>query len=431
MAEAPPQSTRAQIREVFAGVFALGRAFWVTNIVFCLDGAAYFGVLNLLTLFLGHAVGMSDNVVGRSVSLFTGAVTISSTILGGVSDRLGARRGIAVAAIASLAGRALLAAAPSLPWPMVQAWVALALMGCSQGILIPACYAAVKETTNEANASFAFSLLYAGQNGGALLEGLLSSPLRKAHGLGAPFWMCAGITAAYLVVQLAFFPRDQGNPAPRVDRVAPVGGRSKLFQHALFNPRFLYFIFILLGVRTLFAHQWLTMPDYITRAYPTAVSDKLEWIENINALIVLVVTPTVALLTRKVHVVNMMIIGTVVSAASSFLLVPGPNLAALIGYCVVFSIGESLWSSRFYEYVASSAPPDQVGVYMGLSQVPWFLAKFTTGFYSGAMLGIFCPAHGAQHTGTMWLIYALVGMTSPVGLFLARGWLMRGTLSQR
>jgi hypothetical protein len=63
--------------------------------------------------------------------------------------------------------------------------------------------------------------------------------------------------------------------------------------------------------------------------------------------------------------------------------------------------------------------------------VPWFLAKFTTGFYSGAMLGIFCPAHGAQHTGTMWLIYALIGMTSPLGLVLARGWLMRGTLSQR
>jgi proton-dependent oligopeptide transporter, POT family len=430
MAEVPPQSKRSQIREVFAGTFALGRAFWVTNFVFCLDGAAYFGVLNLLTLFLGQAVGMSDNAAGRSVSLFTGAVTISSTILGGVSDRLGARRGIVVAAIASLAGRALLAAAPSLPMPMVQAWVALALMGFSQGILIPACYAAVKETTTEANSSFAFSLLYAGQNGGALLEGLVSPFVRKAHGLGAPFWMCAGITAAYLVVQLAFFPRDKGNPAPRIARVVKPG-RSKLFQHALFNPRFLYFIFILLGVRTLFAHQWLTMPDYITRAYPTAVSDKLEWIENINALIVLVVTPTVALITRKVHVVNMMIVGTVVSAGSSFLLVPGPNLAALIGYCVVFSIGESLWSSRFYEYVASSAPPDQVGVYMGLSQVPWFLAKFTTGFYSGAMLGIFCPAHGAQHTGTMWLIYALIGMTSPVGLFLARGWLMRGTLSER
>jgi predicted MFS family arabinose efflux permease len=291
----------------------------------------------------------------------------------------------------------------------------------------------VKETTTEANSAFAFSLLYAGQNGGALLEGLVSPYVRHAHGLGAPFWMCAGITGAYLVVHVLFFPRDRGNPAPKVERVAPptTTGRAKLFQHALFNPRFLFFIFILLGVRTLFAHQWLTMPDYVTRAYPAAVGDKLEWIENINALIVFVVTPTVALLTRKVHVVTMMIIGTLVSAGSSFVLVPGPNLYALITYCVVFAIGESLWSSRFYEYVAQSAPPDQVGVYMGLSQVPWFLAKFTTGFYSGAMLGIFCPAHGAQHTGTMWLIYALIGMTSPIGLFLARGWLMRGTLSER
>jgi dipeptide/tripeptide permease len=92
---------------------------------------------------------------------------------------------------------------------------------------------------------------------------------------------------------------------------------------------------------------------------------------------------------------------------------------------VIFSIGEALWSSRFLEYVSQLAPPEKVGVYMGLANVPWFLAKFTTGLYSGAMIARFIPREGPQDTGTLWLVYTAIALSSPVGLLLARGWLRR------
>jgi dipeptide/tripeptide permease len=101
-------------------------------------------------------------------------------------------------------------------------------------------------------------------------------------------------------------------------------------------------------------------------------------------------------------------------------------LGTLITYVVLFSLGEAVWSSRFLEYVADVAPPGKVGAYMGIAGVPWFLAKFTTGFYSGSMLEKFCPATGVQDTGTMWLIYGIIACISPIGLIAARKWIGKG-----
>ena len=57
---------------------------------------------------------------------------------------------------------------------------------------------------------------------------------------------------------------------------------------------------MLLPVRTLFAHQWLTLPDYILRAYPKDVADHMEWIVDwINPLVVFVGTPLITAMTRK------------------------------------------------------------------------------------------------------------------------------------
>jgi MFS family permease len=236
--------------------------------------------------------------------------------------------------------------------------------------------------------------------------------------------MCVGITVLYLAMHLGLFPNSAGDPVPQL---ATQEGKAKRSwrDHPLANPRFLFFIFILLGVRTLFAHQWLTMPDYVTRAYPASIGARFEWINGLNPLIIVVFTPLVAALTRRVHVLTMMIVGTTVSSLATFLLVPGPQLFALLTYVIIFSLGEALWSSRFLEFIADIAPPSQVGLFMGVATIPWFLAKFTTGFYSGAMLEHFVPATGPQDSSTLWLVYALIALSSPIGLIIGRSWLRK------
>lgn len=433
-AEAPAPRSLAEKARDFVGAFwalrKLGRVFWVSNAVYCLDGAAYFGILNILVLFLGQDVGLGDVWAGYAVSYFTGMMTFFSATLGGVTDRLGVRRTLGVTIVAAFAGRALLTCAPSLPASTPMAFVGLTLMAFSAGAMQPAVYAGVKQSTTPETSAVGYSLLYSLTNGGLVAVSFASSPVRARFGTTGVLVMCTAITLVYLLVNALFFPRDAGGtPAKAAAKARARFDLASLRGHALANPRFLYFIFVLLGVRTLFAHQWLTMPDYVTRAYAPEVGARLEWIVSVvNGSIILVFTPVVAALTRRIGVVTMMIAGTLVSAAATFLLVPGPVLWALLAYVVVFSFGEAMWSSRFYEYVAEAAPAESVGVYMGVAMVPWFIAKFTTGFYSGWMLETFCPKDGPQRTGTMWLVYGAIGMTSPLGLLFARRWLERGSI---
>jgi len=253
-------------------------------------------------------------------------------------------------------------------------------------------------------------------------------------------WACVGVTAIALVGFLLLFTKrveatktrpdesvavETGPPPPLWQRI-----KSYFVEGPFGNARFIFFIFMLLPVRTLFAHQWLTMPPYILRAYDKSVADKMEYLVNaINPAIIFVGVPLLTALTRRVNIYTMMILGTLVSAVPTFLLCFGPRLDLLLTYFVVFSIGEAMWSARFYEYASEIAPAGRIAQYMGLASIPWLLAKGTTGFYSGVLLERYC-AKGAPkeqlHTGTLWFIYGCIAMSTPIGLWLARKWVRAG-----
>lgn len=433
--------------ETFRILFTTSRGFLLINMVNFADGIAYFGILTLLTVFLGDRVGMSDKLGGISVSTFTGLVTLFMFGGGFVCDKLGVRRALTWSLLIIGAGRALLTLAPGVgpqPTPYLTAWLGLLFMALGSGILQPALYAGIKDYTDSRTATVGYSLIYSIMNLGIVAENFISPYIRVQNvfldlnfkqivglgwGIDGVYWFCVSITGLVLLLHMTFFTKaieqreSQAAKAPvEIKPKRPLMERLK--ELPFLDARFMFFIFVLLPVQTLFAHQFLTIPAYIFRAFPSAVGDKYEWISGLNPLIIVVFVPFFAILTKNVHVVYMMIIGTLVSAATSFILVPGPALSTLLIYAVLFSFGEALWSSRFYEHVANLAPAGKVGAYMGLAGLPWFMAKFTTGLYSGWMLERFIPKTGTQDSGMLWLIYGCIASTSPVMLVLARRWLM-------
>lgn len=429
-------------------LFGASKGFWLVNFVGFGDSVAYFGMLTLLTVFLNTRLGMSDQMTGVSVSMFTGLVTLFMFGGGFVSDRLGVRRALTWSLVAIVAGRALLSAAPIFGtgfWRHALSWFSLFLMAFGEGVIQPATYAGVKEYTDPRTATIGYGLLYSIMNLGIVAENFISPfvrtndvflnlGLKQIIGLGwgidGVFWMCVAITGATLLIHLTLFTKkvEQRDRIVKDDRKVEVPTKKRSVKQVIaelpfFDARFMFFIFMLLPVRTLFAHQFLTVPDYVFREFPAEVSAKFEWINGLNPLIIVLGVPIVTALTRKVNVVTMMIIGTTVSALTTFMLVPGPSLSALLWYVVIFSFGEALWSSRFLEYVADLAPAGKVGAYMGLAGIPWFLAKFTTGLYSGSMLAHFIPKNGPHHSSTLWLIYGIIACISPVGLIASRRWI--------
>lgn len=406
-------------------LFSESRGFWLVNVVNLGDNVAYFLVLALLTRFLGE-LSLSDSYTGLVVSVFTGLVTLTMLWGGKVSDQLGVDRALRYSMLATALGRTLLASGPWLGLKVALAGLFLSAFG--SGVCQPALYSGVKSYSHPRAASLGYSLLYATLSLGIGLGSLVSPLVRtdelffsRFQGLGwgvsGVFWVAAGVTWMTCFFQLFFF-RYSG-PAYEDEQT-----EADLREPVSIDRRFLYFIFILIPVRTLFAHQFLTLPDYVFRVFPKEVSNLFEWITGINPPIVLVLVPLFTLLTRSARVVDLMIVGTAVTALATFILVGNPSLHSLVAYIVVFSVGEALWGSRFLEYVAQIAPAGRVGAYMGLAGIPWFFAKFTTGLYSGVLLTKYIPTSGPQDSATLWTIYGFIALISPVGLALARGWLL-------
>ncbi|MCW5837651.1 MAG: MFS transporter [Labilithrix sp.] len=438
--------------EAFKALRHAPRALWLVIFAFAFDAMAYFGVLPLMKAFIGQDIGISPAIASTWVSLFTGALTLVMLFVGRPTEGyLGIRKSLVLALFLSFTGRILYSSAPFFGGASMLA-LSLAVVALGEGILQPVAYAGVKRYTTEKTGSMGFALLYAGLNFGAMLVGPISAKVRTTFdgpykagesalsGFNAVNWVCVAVTGLTLVIFALSMTKKveaqvvRGEGAPPKEDVPGAGYRDNAKKDApapgrspFKDPRFLFFIFALLPVRTLFAHQWLTMPEYVLRSYPHEIADRMEWlVDSVNPLIIFLGVPTITALTKRFHVLSMMIIGSLVSAAATFLLVPGPNTGMLITYFVVFSIGEALWSSRFLEYAAELAPEGRVAQYMGVANLPWFVAKTTTGFYSGVVLEHFVPKEGPQSTGTMWLFYGAVAMISPVSLLLASKWIRSG-----
>jgi len=198
-------------------------------------------------------------------------------------------------------------------------------------------------------------------------------------------------------------------------------------DHPFRDLRFVFFIFALIPVQTLFAHNWLTIPYYLDRAFHGSFVGKyFELFSNLNPVLIFVLTPIVAGLTAKANIYKMMIYGTLVMALPAFLLTTGPNLILFLAYILLMSIGEAMWQPRFLQWIAEIAPEGKTGAYMGIGQMPWFLTKVVTGLYSGLFITKYCPLPDSgipQQTGKMWFIHALIAMVSPIALILAKKWM--------
>ena len=224
------------------------------------------------------------------------------------------------------------------------------------------------------------------------------------------WWLAAIVVALPMLIAIS----------PGTMRARVLGWVS---THPLADAKFFFFIFALIPVQTLFTYNWLILPQYISRAYHGWIGEYFEIASNANPILIFILVPVLTALTYRAKVYNMMIWGTLVMGSSAFVLARGPYPSALITYIVLMTIGEAMWSARFLQYATEIAPEGRAGQYQGVAQLPWFLTKFLVPLlYSGHMMERYCPADGTQDTGGMWLIFALIAMTTPVMLFFARGW---------
>jgi MFS family permease len=445
-------NTWKEISQPFKDLFHTSRAMFGLNLSYLIEGFTYFGVLGYLTLYFNEYVGLNDINAGQMVGVLTAGITLSMLFLGATVDLIGLRKSMIYSLLFMLVGRVLISVSPNIGLPgfgnSAHLYAMLGILGVviGYGIYMPACYAGVKKLTTEKTSAMGYAMLYALMNLGGFLPGIIAPGIRQSYGMLAVLWIYAiftavGIFVVYFIITKKAYSKavekvnaeNNSSSVEDDDELSKMSAGEKLRFYIKNFPlkdlRFLFFIFALIPVQTLFAHNWLTLPAYFKRAFEGTVSNYFEFFTNFNPVLIFILTPMVTALTSKKDTYKMMIIGTLVMASPTFFLATGPSITAVFAYLIVMSVGEAMWQPRFLQWVAEIAPKNMTGIYMGIGQFPWFLTKIITSLYSGWFLTQYCPDKtlpSAMNTGTMWLFYGFIAMVSPVALFLARGWMRKG-----
>jgi POT family proton-dependent oligopeptide transporter len=449
------KSTLKELVQPFIDLAHTSRALLGVNISYVLEGLTYFGVVGLLTIFFNENIGLTDEVSGYMVGFLTAGITLAMLLLGATVDWIGVRKAFLISLFLMLIGRIVITLAPSTGTSGIGSfafWMSgFGILGIilGYGIYQPAAYAAVKKFTNAKTSAMGYAMLYALMNLGGFLPGIISPPVRKAYGITGVFWVFVALTVLGMFVVAVIITNKAEKEAaleaslgeeevknendPTDSEIEEMTGKEKLRYYWKNFPfadlRFMFFIFALIPVQTLFAHNWLTLPAYTSRAFEGFVGENFEFFVNLNPILIFILTPIVTALTAKKDTYKMMIIGTLVMSLPTFILTLGPNINTLMAYLILMTIGEAMWQPRFLQWVADIAPKGMVGIYMGIGQFPWFLTKVVTATYSGWFLANYCPADAPReslNTEFMWLVYAFIAVSSSVMLVLARGWMKKG-----
>jgi len=433
--------------------------YWGIQLVNLIDCTIYFALLNIASVFLSENVGLSDEEAGYSVALFTTATTVFLFFSGTVTDWLGIRLSTHVAMMGQAILRLLLAVVglvPSLPHRGLAATVLLFLMAPFMAMIQTVFQSANRRYTTESSRSAGFSLWYLAMNIGAAAGGFLIDVDRlelrwsNAHifTIGAvAALVCSGIT--FLMIrnerQLDLSAPPAAPSGLARDPAAARGGAAtgkNPFQIALAvvrEPtlwRLIVLIALILGARAVFAYLYLLMPKYWLRTIGADAA--IGTLQAINPILIVFGIILFIPLVGRFRLFSMLVYGAMISAASLlFLALPYRLVSADIArahytmsvLCMIaLSIGEVVWSPKLYEYTAAIAPQGQEGTYLGISMVPWFLAK-TLVRWCPEGIG---PRMAAGEVGywdgpsAMWLILSVVGFLGCLGAVALRGWLTRG-----
>ena len=472
----PPQSSPKSASQLVISYFKdfgvlreTRKEYWGIQLINFLDCTCYFALLTIATVFLSEDLGLNDKQAGYSTAIFTSATSLMLFVSGLYTDWLGIKRSLIISMVAMLLlrlGVVVVGLTPGLPHRGILASVLLLLMAPFMAAIQTVFQSSCQRFTTKRSRSAGFNLWYLFMNIGAAAAGFSIDIVRKLLHLKNVHIFTLGVILAFLCLVVAWTmvrredqlvspdePPETKADEAKVEHKPPL----QVIREVIREPtlwRLLVLIALILGVRAVYAYLYLLMPKYWLRTIGAdAAIGTLNAINPIGIVIGLILFIPI---TNKFNVFKMLIYGAMISAFSLFpLALPwqiystdiarAHYLMALVCMIIV-TIGEVAWSPKLYEYTAAIAPKGQEGTYLGLSLIPWFLAKTLTSAFSGHMLehwspekvkvnGVAVPLQQAMIQGqvsywhspaAMWLVLGLYALGGCVIALFLRRWLTHG-----
>ena len=292
-------------------------------------------------------------------------VTVYGLIAGVVVDRIGVSQSLRLGfAISWFARLGLLLTTTR----AVLYFLVLFLLPLGNCLGIPVLATGIRRYTTEQARGFAFGLFYVIMNVAALVSGPVvdmltigSTGSAATHGDAPAAWsltpyravVLTGLLANTIACGVAWTVQEvkvtSSLASADVSRIAQPTKLppSTILRQVLTAPSFRRFVVVCLltvNVRMIFRHLDATLPKYMLREFGASVPKGT--IYSINPALIIILVPLVTAATTHMDPLAVIHGGTYISAASVMFLVMSTSIGACVGFVVVLSIGEAIWSPR-------------------------------------------------------------------------------------
>lgn len=383
--------------------------FWIANTLELFERLAFYGMKAVLVVFLAEKVGLKEEA-GKLAGLFSGIIYLLPILAGVLVDKYGFRKTL-MACFAMFSVGYFLIGLAGMEWgadfvnyfgkrPYTITVLFLTAVGGS--LIKPCIVGTVANTSKPDSKALGFSIYYSLVNLGGAIGPILALFVREDLGIEYVLLM-SSLTSFLLLVGTWLFFRE-----PAGDATVEVRTFGKVFSDMVLvfgNLRFMLFLVLFSSFWIMFWQIFYLLPFYSQSVlnYP-----HFEVLESIDAWFIIFFSVFMASVFKKWTPFRAMTIGFMIASLSWIIIgIFGTTLSVIIGVAL-YAAGEGTMAPRFYEYVGSLAPKEQVGTYMGFAFLPVALGSFG----AGAVADWLRLSYMETNPAMMWYILAIIGVVS-------------------
>jgi proton-dependent oligopeptide transporter, POT family len=389
--------------------------FWIANTVELFERFAFYGSKAILTVFLVTKVGLVNDA-GTLAGLFSGVIFLLPILAGVLVDRYGFKKTLVACFTIFTIGYFLIGLAGlSFATDFVNSigkknYIITVLMITAVGgsLIKPCIVGTVAQTSKPSVKALGFSIYYTLGNLGGAVGPLLALQIREDLGIEYVLIMSSITSFVLLIGTLIFF-----NEPPRPDE-GEQRTFGKVFGDMVLvfgNIRFISFLIIFSGFWIMFWQIYYLVPFYSTDVLKY---DNFELLETVDAVCIIFLTVPMAALVKNWKPITAMTLGFVFATLSWIIIGTIETVAAAVIGIAIFALGEATQSPRFYEYVSTLAPKNQLGTFMGFAFLPVAIGSFA----AGPVADWLRTSYLTTNPSLMWFIVAGIGAVSTLLMIL-------------
>ncbi len=388
--------------------------FWIANTLELFERLAFYGTKAVLVFYLAKKVGLNDEA-GTLTGWFTTLIFSLPIIAGVFVDRYGFKKTLmtcfAIFAIGyfsiGLAGLEYGAAITNAIGVRNYMIIAIVITAIGGSLIKPCIVGTVAKTSTPEARPLGFSIYYTLVNTGGALGPIVALTIRTDWGIEYVLIMSA-ITSVCLFIGTFLFYKEIDSTGEEKRTL------GKVFQDMVLVFKNFKFISLLI----IFGIFWLMFWQifYLLPLYATDVLhySQFEKLESLDALAVIILTVPMGALLKNVKPIYPLVAGFIIATLAWFIVGTVGTVTFVVIGVLLFGLADATQTPRFYDYVSSLAPKNQVGTFMGFAFLPVALGSLPAGYLSDWLRLNFMSSNPSM----MWFVLTGIGVVGTVLLII-------------